>query len=156
MNAIKHLVGMAFLVFSIVSCNTSVSPEDRIKEYVGAVENHFEKRQASGLKKYISEGYRDDYGYTKKDLLRFAAGYILRRPIIHITSKAEEILILKDTKTAHVKIDVAVSSKPLTGTDIRLIQSEFHRFHLTLQRNKKWQLSSLQWQNITIDEYLAP
>ena len=144
------------LLFSVTlsSCNSNMSPEEEIKEYLTRVENHFEDRQATKLKKYISEEYLDDYGNTKSDVIRFAAGYILRRPTIYISSNIKEMIISENNNKARVKIDVAVSTTPLDNNDIRLTQGEFHRFIITLERTKGWQLHSLQWQKTTIDEYL--
>jgi len=132
-----------------------MSPEEEIQEYIASVENQFENRQAGKLKKYISEEYLDDYGYTKKDVIRFAAGYILRRPIIHINTKITELEIFEDTNKALVQVDVAVSNKPLKENDIRLLQGEFHRLLIHLEKTKEWQLRSLKWQKAAVDEYLS-
>ncbi len=149
----KFLLILLFAI-SMASCNSQMTPEEEIREYISSVGKHFTNRQARKLKQYISEIYHDNFGNTQKDILHFAAGYIFRHPSIHIESKITELVILADNNKAQVKMDVAVSKEPFDDNDIRLLQGEFHRFLLHLEKSKGWQLRSLQWQKITIDDYL--
>ena len=152
----KYFFVILLFALAAFSCSKDVPPDEQVRQYIGDIENHFEQRQATALKKYIAEEYRDGYGNTRKELLRFAAGYILHRPVIHVQTKIDEILIHESEATAEVKVNVAITSEPLAEGDIRQLQGEFHRFHITLHKNNNWQLHSLQWQNISIDEYLEP
>lgn len=151
---LKKLLLIPLFAILVSSCHSEISPEDEIREYVASIEKHFENRQAGKLKGYISEEYFDDYGYTKKDVIRFAAGYVLRRPTIHIRTKISELVIFENNNKAQFKVDVAVSKKPLDDYDIRLLQGEFHRFLIQLEKTKEWQLLSLRWQKVTVDDYL--
>jgi hypothetical protein len=147
---------LAVLLFIVtVSCSSSISPEEEITEYIYSIEEHFESRHAGKLKDFISEEYLDDYGYTKKEIIRFAAGYILRRPSIHIQTKIRDIVYSESTSKAQVELQVAVSTEPLDDKDIRLAQGEFHNFIIHLERKKKWQLLSLRWQKATVDDYIG-
>lgn len=150
---LKNHIFLLILLFSVISCTSQISPEEEIEEYIASVEKRFEDRHATKLKKYIADEYIDSKGYTKKDLVRFAAGYILRRPAIYITTNISELNIIDGNK-AQFKLDVSVSNFPTEDNDIRLVQGEFHRFFIDLEKTGKWQLRSLQWQKSTLDEYL--
>lgn len=149
------LISLILISIVTVSCSSTISPDEEIKEYIHSIEKHFENRRAGKLKNLISKEYLDDYGYTKKDIIRFAAGYILRRPTIHVQTEIKELFFFEDTSKAQVAVRVAVTTEPLDKNDIRLVQGEFHNFLIHLERKKEWQLVSLRWQKATADEFLS-
>ena len=150
----KNFILILFSAVFIAGCNPHMSPEEEIKELIANVENRFEKRQASKLKKYISEDYMDAHGYTKKNLIRFAAGYILRHPNIHVNTRIKNVSFPESDLNAQMELIVAVSNKPFKDTDLRLIQGDFHHFVVRLEKVKKWQIRSLKWQKTTFEDYL--
>jgi hypothetical protein len=154
MNTAKNIFSIISFAILVISCSSQLSPEDEIKEYITNVTGHFEERQALKLKGYISADYRDNHHYTRKDLLRFAAGYIFHHPAIHINSKIKELDFSEDNSKARVRIDTVVSAQPLNENDIRLSRGEVHRFLIDLGKTDEWQLLSLEWQKASIEDYL--
>jgi len=151
------LLFFLLLVIAPVSCGTGAAPRQEIEEFVAEIEAHFEERRSAKLRHYISPDYRDTHNTTRKELLRIAAGYILRHPSIHILWKKQSLSL--DQNSAEATIAVAVSPTPLTEDDIRLAQAEFHRLGLHLLKEKgwfgdDWLLRSLAWQRIDFDAFM--
>lgn len=151
------LLIVAFLFVVPISCGTGAAPRQQIEKYIAEVEGHFEKRRSAKLRHFISPDYRDEYTSSRKELLRIAAGYILRHPSIHIIWKMRSLSLEQDT--AEATIVVAVSPTAVSEDDIRLAQAEFHRLRLDLVKEEgwfgdDWLLQSLGWQRIDFEEFM--
>lgn len=152
----KYRIIIVLLCALMISgCSDDSSPKEEIYNLINEVQERFEQRESGTLKRYIAEDYSDEYGYSNKDIVRFAAGYILRRQVIHLNTKIVEIQLSEGDTAANVDLIVAVSKKPLTEGDVRLVQAEFHRLTLKMVKNRKWLLQSLKWQQINLDAYLG-
>lgn len=152
------LLFFMLLVIAPVSCGTGAAPRQEIVEFITEIEAHFEERRSAKLRHYISPDYRDKHHTARKELLRIAAGYILRHPSIHIVWKMQSLSLQQSN--AEVTIVVAVSPTPLAEDDIRLAQGEFHRLRLHLHKEKgwigdDWLLQSLAWQRIDFEEFMT-
>lgn len=146
------------LALTLTSCGGETTPEEEIREYLESIEKHVEERNAGRLSRYIADGYSDRYSYTKKDLPRIVAGYLLRQQqsvFIHHHIVAMELN--ESGIKAEVTVDVAVSKEELAKDDIRLLQGDFHRFAATLgKEDDDWLLQTLVWQSLAADKFMAP
>jgi len=140
-------------IFVLVSC-TAQPPEQQIKEYLDKAVNKAESKSAGGLKKLISDSYKDQRGLLKKDLVRISAGYFYRKQNIFIKIKTSSILIADDSSKANLTVAVAISGQSLDDEMNLLNAAEFHEFDLDLIYDNDWLLNSLVWRSTSIDDFL--
>lgn len=143
------------IAVSFFSCGKDKSSEEEIREYFATIEKHMESRNAGRVKKHISDTYRDKYNHTKRDLIRIAAGYLIRHQSVHLRHHIVVMDLDENDTRANITIDVAVSQEPLSENDLRLLRADFHRFKVILEKEREWLLQSLVWQRLSANEFMT-
>ena len=134
------------------SCS-SIAPEDKLLPYIEEVIETATKKNARGLRKFISPDYADKQGRSQDDLIRIAAGYFFRSPSIHIRYRTAPPQFSDDYRHVELTIITAHSTNAIKN-DFDLTKAYFHRFQIQLQHESEWLLTHLEWHNASLDEYL--
>jgi hypothetical protein len=134
----------------ITGCGSpETSPEDRIRAFVVAGEEAAEQRSLDYFKQALAEGYSDNHGLTKKEMLRMLAGYFFRNQSIHVVSKVGEITFLTD-EHAEVVVFVAMAGSPEVGFDqLQQLRADLYRVELSLVLGDDIQVTQASWRRST-------
>ncbi len=149
---IRNCIVVAFSLVFLSSC-AEKSPEEEITEYIYNVAKHVENKSTGSLRKLIADDYADDNGFSKSEILRIAAGYFLRKQSIHVLYKTEDIIINEEEKRATFTIYAAISETELQKDDLRIIQAEFHKLAVRLEKDSDWLCTAIDWKVSNSDEF---
>ena len=116
-------------------------------------QQHIEKKSVRGLRKLVSDSFKDDSGMVKSDILRIASGYFLQKQSIYVVYEIDDISISADGRESNVTLYAAVSGSSIAKDDPRLLQAEFHKLQLHLEERPEWQCVSIDWQASTSDAF---
>ena len=149
------LILLSCLLFMPACSDEPDSAEQQVRQLISQAEHRVEARDASGLKKLISDKYRDDRGLDQKGLLRLALGYFLGHQNIHLFTRIKEIH-LTGPEQAHVKLFAAATGKPVSSMDSLInIRAQLYLFELSLiKEDGDWQVNQARWRRAQINEML--
>lgn len=148
-----YLTIAVYSLAMLISCSEK-TPEEEIMAFLTESKQLVEKKSMRGLRKLVSDRYRDNSGMAKSDILRIAAGYFMQKQSIYIVYEVDDISFSADGKSSDVTLYAAVSDSSLSKDDPRLLQAEFHRLQFHLEKTPEWQCTSLDWQSSTSDAFL--
>ncbi len=146
-------ISLVIVALCLLSCSADQSPEEEIVEFINDVQKQVEKKSISGLRKLISDGYSDNSGFAKSEILRIASGYFLRKKSISTVYTTTDVFIQGEGNIAELTVYAAVSDTQLEKDDVRLLQAEFHQFDIRVEKSTDWQLKSLKWQRSNSDDF---
>ena len=145
------LVGL----FLLSGCGDDpLTPEEEVRQYLDSFEVAVEERSLSEIKELIAEGYRDESGRVRREIVRIAAGYLLRNKSIHLLTQVDRIDIL-DEERARASLFVAMAGSPIASADYLLsLRADLHWFDIELQRQEEgWRLTSAKWRRAQTQDF---
>lgn len=147
---------LLFLLASLLffGCSAEDSPEDQIRSFVKSAENAVEEKRIRDLRKMIDDGYSDEGGRNKKELINHIVYHTLRQQSVHLFT-AIDIIEISTPTSASVYLFAALTGRPVDSVSILPdIQADIYKFQLHLSKNdNSWQLLSAQWQPASVDDF---
>jgi hypothetical protein len=91
---------------------------------------------------------------VRREIVRIAAGYLLRNKSIHLLTQVDRIDIL-DEERARASLFVAMAGSPIASADYLLsLRADLHRFDVELQRQEGgWRLTSARWRRAQAQDF---
>jgi hypothetical protein len=131
-----------------------LSPEEEVRLYLKSFEIAVEERSLGQVKELIAEDYRDESGRVRREIVRIAAGYLLRNKSIHLLTQVDRIDIL-DEERARASLFVAMAGSPIASADYLLsLRADLHRFEVELERRDEgWRLTSARWRRAQAQDF---
>ena len=141
----RNILQALLLAVSLAACSSD-TPEEQIKQYVAAGEEAVENRDVGDLRDLISEGYQDNLGRTRRDLVAIAARYILISKNIHILTRIDELRFPAEDR-AEFQLFAAMAGQNISDLDALLnMQADLYRFDLEVHREEgEWKLVRSDW-----------
>lgn len=131
------ILGIAWLV----ACSSD-TPEQRIRDLIGAMADAAADEQIRPLARAIADDYRDLRGNDKRNVINLMRGFMLR---------TDDVLIFEDIQSVRLitadlaEADVSVRFAGADWQRLRLSGAQY-RFQLELVRDgDDWQISSARW-----------
>src|SRR5512139_1988345 len=88
----RHRAWGAGLLMLAVGCHSSLSsPEAEVHAVIATAERAAEEKDVQTLKRLVADGYRDDEGNQKADLIRLLAYHLLRNESIHLLTRVRAV-----------------------------------------------------------------
>lgn len=146
---------MAPLLCLLLSgCGREDSPEKEIERFVAAGKEAAEARRPGELKELISEGYLDDQGRTRRDIVALAARYFYANRNIHLLTRIDELLFPAPDR-ARLRLYAAMAGQNVSDLDALLnMKADLYRFDLELSRGTDgWQVVRAQWRPAGLEEF---
>lgn len=145
---------LLFIPLFFSSCSGSIDPEQEVRSFIDTMVEALEKKKLRSIRKRISNNYSDPNGYSKLEIERIVAGYILRNAAIHVNYTILDIQFNEDSTTAHLHVHGVVTQTDMDSADIGLVDGQFHDLELQLIKNGDWQIKSGKWRKSTFQEYM--
>jgi|GEM_PF-3416463 len=116
----KYILKFSIIFFTITLINCSgtdeLSKEQRLRQSITALENHFEERKLSKILEYVSEDYQDDQGRKIRDIRRVIQMQIMRHKSLYVFSAIKSVEWIDEN--AKVEIAAAMGGKPMESASI--------------------------------------
>jgi len=142
------LFGIALFGAFLAACGAPPdSPEDRVRAFLGRVEESAEGRSLADFRDYLAEDYHDHQGNGRREAFRLLAAQFLRNQSLHLISRIREIRITSPGE-AEAVILVGMAGSPLTGPEqIGSLSADVYRFELALREESgQIQVYRARWQ----------
>ncbi len=129
------------------SSEPTLSPEQKIRATLQAIETGVEDRSLSAIMEHVSEDYQDHRGHTKKEVARIMQLQIIRNQNINIFTHIKSIDINGDV--ASVELSSAMASRALDlSLESNRLKADTARFSLVLAKEgDRWRVQSGSWQS---------
>jgi hypothetical protein len=131
------------------------SPEAQVRAVVATAERSAEKKDIQTLKRLIADGYRDDEGNRKADLIRLLAYHLLRNESIHLLTRVRTVEF-PTAGNAVVSVFVAMAGREIPAADLLAqLHADLYRFDLDLVSAGAgaWLLTHARWRPAEIDDF---
>jgi hypothetical protein len=160
MNRPRFRRGMTMLLFFCVALAGACSgdrdsPEAQVRALLAQGEAAAEKKEASVLRRMISEKYSDSQGQDKKIVESILRYYFLRHESIHLFTRIQQITI-PQTDAAQATVMVAMAGQPIADAkDFERLNADLHRFEITLAKeNGEWKVTRAEWRRAEFADFL--
>jgi len=152
---VKTLIQSLFILFLLTSCSDKkTSPEDEIKRYIESGKLATESRSHSDLADLMSEQYRDQKGWNKKQLKNMARAYFLTHQNIYLLTKIDSINF-QNENNAFVIVHVAMAGTAMSDLNaISRLRARVYKFELQLIKEDAWLLQQARWKPADIKDML--
>ncbi len=133
---IFFLLLAATFTLAAAGCGGEPTPEERIRAYIDQVAEAAEARKLRLFDDFVADGYEDERGLTKSEVLGIIARYILANQRIHILKRVASIRV-DDAHHAQAVVYAAMAGQPVSGPeDLARITADFYRFEIDLSAGK--------------------
>lgn len=151
----KILIKSLLILFFLTSCSDETpSPQDEIKHYIESGKLAAESRSHSDLADLISEQYRDQKGWDKKQIKNMARAYFLTHQNIYLLTKIDSINF-QDENSAFVVLHVAMAGTAMSDLNaINSLRARVYKFELQLVKEDVWLLQQARWKSANINDML--
>lgn len=131
------------------------SPEEQIREMLGAGEEAVEARSIMTVLGFISSDYRDKLGRQKMDIQRLAAGYMFRNKSIHLLTRVQQIALSDDNNQADVILFVGMSGVPMKAVEqLQFVRADLYRFDLSVRlEDGDWRVTAGSWRQAGFKDF---
>lgn len=149
------LVVAGLWLLASLGCGPAPGPEVEIRRLIAEAEQAAEARSLSRLSDLIADGYKDVEGRTRKDLVRYLAGYLLGHQSLHLFTHLVQMDISVPGR-GDVVVLVAMAGSPLEeAKDLLRVKADLHRLELGLEKdNKGWKLIRAEWRRAEVGDFL--
>jgi hypothetical protein len=129
----------------LAACSREPSPEDRIREVIGAAETAAEARDLSDVMDLVSDRYADLRGQDKAAIRDVMRGFLLVNQSIHLLITVDDIEFPgNDRARAHVT--VGMLGRQDAGVDDWALAADVYEFDVRLlNEDDEWRLVSAEW-----------
>jgi hypothetical protein len=144
------------LLGSALACSSEPdSPEARVRALVANAESAAEEKNLRGLKKMISEYYRDEDGRDKQEILGLITFHFLRNKTIHLLTRIQSIN-MPEPERAEVAVFVAMAGRPIPSPgELERLRADLYRFDFSLAEEQgEWKLVQAGWRRAKTREFL--
>lgn len=151
-----RLLVTTLLLGSALACSSEpASPEARVRALVANAESAAEEKNLRDLKEMISEGYRDDDGRDKQEILGLIAFHFLRNKTIHLLTRVHSIDIPEPGR-AEAAVFVAMAGQPIMGPEeLPSLRADLYRFDFSFaDEGGEWKLVQAGWRRAEADDFL--
>ena len=134
---------------------TPSSPEAQVRAVIATAERAAEEKDIKTLKRMVADGYRDDDGNQKADLVRLLAYHLLRNESIHLLTRVRTVEFPSAERGA-VTVFVAMAGREIAAADLLAqLHADLYRFDLDLVSAGAgaWTLSRARWRPAVIDDF---
>jgi len=98
------LLAAAGLILLLV--RKPLSDREQIAQLIQRIESSIEKKDLGGITSCVSKDYRDDYGITRRDILRLAFRYVRSADQAEILISDASLRLQHDMASASMHVDV--------------------------------------------------
>ena len=136
-------------------CGGEPTPEDLIRAQIQRGELAVEKREMSGVDELLSQEYSDERGADRRLIMRYLAGYFLRKGTLHLLTHIRTIELL-DPESAVATVTVAVATTPFAeGAQLHDLRADTYQFEFSFAlEDATWLLRSAKWRRATASDFL--
>lgn len=138
---------LAGLLLLIAACADPPPPEQRVRDFIGEIEQLAENRQFTELVGYIDNDYVDTRGNDKLKAAGILRAFYLRNKDVHLFVRIDEIRI-PEPDHASATIYVAMSRRPLLESEAsKLPATSMHKVDLELvEDGNSYRILQTEWQ----------
>lgn len=149
------LVVAGLWMLASLGCSPAPGPEAEIRRLIAEAEQAAEERSLSRLSDLIADDYKDAEGRTRKDLVRYLAGYLLGHQSLHLFTHLVQMDVSVPGR-GDILVLVAMAGSPLEGAnDLLRVKADLHRLELRLEKqNKGWKLIRAEWRRAEVEDFL--
>lgn len=109
------------------------TPEQRVRNLIRQAQEAAEARDWRALGDLVADDYRDKSGYDRRQVLRLAAGYMLRNQRIHLFTRIASI-DAPSPDQARATVYAAMAGSPVGGVEqLFNLSADLMRFDLELR-----------------------
>jgi hypothetical protein len=122
-----------------------LSREEQVKQFIDKGINAAEDRSHRDLGELIDEGYLDQKGLNKTQLIKLSKLYFFRHKNIFLFTKIDEIDFVTENEAA-VSLHVAMAGSTISSASALLnLRARIYRFELELVKKDGWLLRDASW-----------
>lgn len=147
---------VVFVTALMAACGGPEPPEERVRAFIDQVAASGESRNWLAFGNYIADGYSDERGHTKEEVLAMVARYILANQSIHIFKRVSQIRV-EDRGGAHAVVYAAMAGQAVSDPeDLARISADLYRFEIDLEPGEDgdFRIVHGHWQPATIEHFL--
>lgn len=130
------------------------TPEEQVRETIARGEKAVRAKDASALKDFISDGYRDGERRTKQEMNGLLRYYLRQHRSIHLLSRVQSVEFLSPTR-ARVQMVAALAAREMTaGALLGSIDADIYAFDLQFANEGRdvWRLTAAAWEPATLED----
>jgi len=139
---------LLLLLLLLFACDSSpeLSPEEKIKKTIDAIELAAEERSLSRVMEHISDQYADHHGNDKKAIQGLFQFQIIRNQKINIFSVVRDLQV--EGRFASAEISTAMASREVDlSEESNRLRADSHRFSVAFaEEDGEWKVRSVTWQ----------
>ena len=145
----------AGLLMLVAACHSPpASPEEQVRAVIATAERAAEEKDVQTLKRLVADGYGDDEGNRKADVIRLLAYHLLRNESIHLLTRVRAVEF-PSAERAAATVFVAMAGREIP--DVALLaqlRADIYRFDIDLVAAGRgaWILTRARWRPAEIDD----
>ena len=142
------------LALAVACQSTTSSPEEQVRAVIATAERAAEEKDVQTLKRLVADGYRDDEGNQKADVIRLLAYHLLRNESIHLLTRVRAVEFPSPERAA-VTVFVAMAGREIPAVDLLAqLHADIYRFDIDLVAGGRgaWTLSRARWRPAAVDD----
>lgn len=149
---------VAVLSLFAVGCRQRArTPEEQVRDTVGAIELAVEEKDGKALRKFIADEYRDAEEHDRQEVLAFLQVLFRRHGTIHLLTRIAAI-DAGDDRRARASVLTAMASHPMVLLeDIARLRADVYQIDLELIQRaaNQWQVTGATWREARPQDLFA-
>jgi len=147
--------GAGLLMLAAACRSAPASPEAQVRAVIATAERAAEEKDVQTLKRLVADGYRDDEGNQKADLIRLLAYHLLRNESIHLLTRVRTVEF-PAVERATATVFVAMAGREIPAADLLAqLRADLYRFDLDIVSAGQgaWTLVRARWRPAVIADF---
>jgi hypothetical protein len=124
-----------------------LSPEERVRAVIEAMERAAEAGDVSAFKALVSESYQDERGFDKRDLAAYVTFHVMRNTNRHVFTRIRSVEI-RESGRAEVVVIAAITGRDVSGPEELVgLNADVYKIDMDLddEGDGDWRLVWAQW-----------
>ena len=154
MNGIRSL-RFALLALLLAGCSAPDTPEQRIRELIGAAEEAVEKKEIGTLRGFVAQTYSDAAGRDRRAIDGLLRVYLLRHDKIHLLTRIESVTVTAPAR-AEAVIYVAMAARPIARVEeLGPFRADLYRFEVRfVEEDGEWRVVGAAWRPAELADFV--
>jgi len=136
---------LATIAAACGGCGDDVSPEQQVRDVIGAIEVAAEQRSVSDLMQHVAKNYRDGDGNGHDGAQRYVRGYFVANQSIHLLTRVEEVQFLS-SEEARANVLVGMVGREAAASGAWDLAADLYEFEVALlKEDDEWKVTYARW-----------
>jgi len=144
---LARIASICWLGTALACGGDPLSPEEKVRSTIEAMEQAAEEGDVSAFKAMVSESYEDERGNDKRSLAAYVTFHVMRNDSRHLFTRIRSIEI-RDSGRAEVALVAAITGSAISGPEeLAGLRADVYRIDMDLddEGDGDWRLVWAQW-----------